>query len=95
MDSIKYPIKGFYISEHKILEYVSEKLDPYTEREYQISLGYSFFRTVCGKMVFDDYEHCKKHLLGIIDGQIKQSKIWIEQFQEKILKLELEKKELL
>lgn len=95
MTEIKYPIKGYYISDHKILEYVSEKLDPYTEREYQTSVEFSYFGTACGKMVFKDYEHCKKYLIGIIDGQIRQSKIWIEQFQEKISKLESEKKELM
>lgn len=95
MTEIKYPIKGFYISDHMILEYVSEKLDTYTEREYQASVEFSYFKTVCGKMVFKDYEQCKKYLIGIIDGQIRQSKIWIEQFQEKISKLESEKKELM
>lgn len=94
MIEIQYPVKGFYISDHKILEFVSEKLDPFTEREYQVSVGFSYFRTSCGKMVFKNYEDCKKHLISIIDGHIRQSKIWIEHFQEKILKLELEKKEL-
>ena len=84
MTEIKYPVKGFYISDHKILEFVSEKLDPFTEREYQVSVGFSYFRTSCGKMVFKDYEDCKRYLIGIIDGHIRQSKIWIEQFQEKI-----------
>lgn len=95
MTEIKYPIKGYYISDHMILEYVSEKLDPYTEREYQTCVDFSYFNTSCGKMVFKDYEQCKKYLIGLIDGQIRQSKIWIEQFQEKISKLESEKKELM
>lgn len=94
MIEIQYPVKGYYISDHKILEFVSEKLDPFTEREYQTSSGFSYFGTVCGKMVFKNYEDCKKYLIGIIDGHIRQSKIWIEHFQEKISKLESEKKEL-